>query len=86
MPKTRSKQPRYPVGTLQRAIADAAARVAAGEDVEPRDLGGVRQTARVTPDPVATPPAPASRGWLPGAPRPPGAAGADGSVRPVPGA
>jgi hypothetical protein len=55
MPKTRSQQPRYPVGTLQRAIADAAARAAAGEDVEPRDLGGARKTARVTPDPVVPP-------------------------------
>jgi hypothetical protein len=59
MPKIRSKQPRYPLGTLQRAIADAAARVTAGEDVEPRDLGGARKTAGVTPDPVVTPQVPA---------------------------
>jgi hypothetical protein len=60
MPKTSSKQPRYPVGTLQRAIADAAACVAAGEDVGPRDLGGARKTARVTRDPLVTPQAPAA--------------------------
>jgi hypothetical protein len=59
MPKSTSKQPRYPVGTLQRAIADAAVRVTAGEEVEPRDLGGARKIARVTPDPVVTPQGPA---------------------------
>jgi hypothetical protein len=59
MPKTASKQPRYPVGTLQRAIADAAVRVTAGEGVEPRDLGGARKTAPVAPDLVVSPPGPA---------------------------
>jgi hypothetical protein len=59
MPKTTRKQLSYPVGTLQRAIADAAARVTAGEGVEPRDLGGARKPAPVAPDPVVTPPGPA---------------------------
>jgi hypothetical protein len=42
----------FPVGTLPRAIADAAARVARGEHVAPGDLGGARKPARAAPAPV----------------------------------
>ena len=55
MTKARQAPRTYPNGTLQRALADAAARVAAGGDVDPRDLGGGRTTAHEAPDPIVTP-------------------------------
>ena len=48
----------YAKGTLQRASADAAARLAAGEFVSSHDLGGGRIVAPPASEP-APPPAPA---------------------------
>lgn len=48
---TKKIDPRvYPKGTLQRATADAAARLAAGEYVSPHDLGGSRMVAPAAPE------------------------------------
>jgi hypothetical protein len=47
MKKPPTKPRTYPVGTLQRAIAEAATRAAKGESVAPGDLGGVRKIAGV---------------------------------------
>ena len=55
MTKARRAPRTYPDGTLQRALADAAARAAAGGYVDPRDLGGGRTTAPEAPDPLVTP-------------------------------
>jgi len=50
-----TKTPRtFPVGTLPRAMADAAARVASGDHVAPGNLGGARKPARAAPAPVET--------------------------------
>lgn len=54
---TKKIEPRaYPKGTLQRATADAAARLAAGEYVSPNDLGGGRTAPPPAPRPAAAPP------------------------------
>lgn len=51
MKKAKSATRTFPPGTLQRALADAAARAATGEVVDAHDLGGRRLTAdtRLTP-------------------------------------
>ena len=44
----------YPTGTLPRALADAAKRLANGEYVAADDLGGARRTPPLAPDHAAT--------------------------------
>ena len=44
----------YPAGTLPRALAGAARRLANGEYVTPDDLGGGRRTPPLAPDHAAT--------------------------------
>ena len=54
MAKT-TKTPRtYPAGTLPRALADAALRLATGEYVAADDLGGARRTPPPAPEHAAT--------------------------------
>jgi hypothetical protein len=50
-----TKTPRtFPAGTLPRALADAAQRLANGEHVAADDLGGARRTTPIAPDHAAT--------------------------------
>ena len=52
MNKAKTTPRTFPPGTLQRALADAAARAAAGEVVDSHDLGGRRLTANTPLTPL----------------------------------